>query len=185
MKKPNATQIVLIIAVAGVWSLLGYKVYNYYFGSEEEIPDALAEAYAPEAMTSSAQAPAEYSLHAESYRDPFLGKTARVPRSSYGSRERDQPSSEMQVGSRRQGTSLNSPSGVEQTAPAVVKWPEVAYKGLVENPNHPGSVVGMIRVNGLDNYFDIGYQWRGVRALAIFEDSVRVEYQGERRTITK
>ncbi len=149
----------MIIAVAGLWGYIIFKICSTYFSTQESPVQVLTtpgtESRAPLSDT--------FTL-VNNYTDPFLGVIA----------DNNAP--------KKQNTVVKTEKK-KQTPPAA-PWPSVAYGGMIRNQEN-NNQLALLTVNGQTDLVSPGKQYLEITVVRIFQDSVELGYGKERKYVRK
>lgn len=157
MKKNNKKWIyVLAPACLIVWGLISYRIYDTIHADE---PSESGSEIQPLISTTIEINSDTFSIKAN-YRDPFLDKAYVV-----------------------QTKKKITTKAQEKHPPKEVIWPMIEFNGTFKS-KEVSEVVAIIRINGREEFVRKGDEINGVELIAITEDKLVVEFQGEKRTIS-
>lgn len=158
--------IVLGLALAGVWGIIAYKLFWPSSAEEQSTvtPITMVQHAEQEALGTD-------SLSLD-YRDPFLGKTKRrrVKRRSTSS------SLTANTGRASNGSTASAPRRTTNTPnaePTSTTWPELQYQGLIQNSTSQKSI-GILSVGGTSHMCSSGDVIENITVQALTPDSVLV-----------
>ena len=169
--KWTAKNTVLVVLVIAVWSFIGYRAYDYFYGTDELDPEVISDAEASHDKISQTKR-LNYNLRSQDYRDPFLGRTFRT---NYRAVSNHVSVGQNENTSRRSGVRANAQDKEPKQA---IIWPKIVYKGIVQNPNK-GNQAALVSVDGYDLFYLKGETIKGLTVLDIYTDSIRLKHQGE------
>lgn len=158
--KNKKLTILLICAVAAVWGIIIFRIVfredssgSHVIPSKMKIVDEPLDQYFVKEDT------VELLL---SYRDPFLGHVAS------GTRERVEQ--------------VSQPVAIEvpYVEPVVINWPDIVYAGYINNGNKK---VCIVSVNGREQMIAEGETFENVKLVKNSNDSILVEWQGNRKYV--
>lgn len=164
--KDKKKVVFLLAAVAGIWGVIGWKVYEALLSD-----DNVAYNYAV-TKTKPVELPTYegYELLLD-YNDPFLGKTRAVRRGR-------STQSVSKTTKTRPSTKTNQPKQPEKE----INWSVVKYHGVVINPRTNQKTASFI-INGKDYILNQGEEAEGFKLEAIAGDSVKVSTQGNSKYV--
>ncbi|MFA6083768.1 hypothetical protein [Mucilaginibacter sp.] len=158
MKKKTLNYILIVVA-AGVWALIGHRIFAGLAPQEPTLPARQGPGQL--------KAPADdYALTRDTtrlklnYRDPFSSKKAP-------------------------DTSMTKPGRIALSAPrpqTAADWTAIHYSGYMRNPGSK-KLIALLRVNGRNLMLAEGEQAEKVKLIKNLRDSVKVSYQGSTRFI--
>ena len=159
--KKNKTNIVLILAVVGVWALL---VYRFFFsGMQQENSLVNPISTTPEKL-SVQNKPDRFTL-SKITRDPFLDKQQSKP--IYG-----------------ENKSSNLPKKKKEEPPVIKKEnTSVKYYGMIKN-NTVNKQMALISVDGKQKRMSLGEKFENIKLEKIFKDSCLI-YIGKEKLMVK
>lgn len=161
--KKNSIKYMLGTALFGVWGLFGFRVYEKMNKQDSYSPhQATADYSIPE--TSSR----DFKL-ALTYQDPFLGKSLRAVRSGNTA----QPVKASSSNKRRVVKKIKKEKRVI--------FPNIHYKGNIRTDD--GREVALMSVNGKFVQLGKSKSFNDLKLLNVAQDSIRVKYLGEEKTI--
>lgn len=171
--KDLSTKITLGIALIGIWGLFGFRIYQRYQPTNDNLDYS---ANLPTQTQSNAkQKEFKFGLELD-YRDPFLGE-------SLARKEQYQPS-KPQRRSIRTTPIKETPKKQEKPQKLKsVKFPEVEYKGNIRLKS--GRSVALVKVEGQMINWGLGEQLSEMNLLRIYEDSIQIKLQHEEKLILK
>ena len=171
MKNKKLTY-VLISGVIVIWGLIIYRIFSG-LEPEKELPTIN-----PETMVQNEPATKisdSFGITVD-YSDPFLDRKILSFRSSSST-----PVSRRSV--RTQPVRRPPAPPKTESQPERLKWPEVIYSGVIENDK--GTIVALMAINNQDFLMQAGHEKEGIKVEKIYEDSVKLTYNGEIKVISK
>ncbi len=66
----------------------------------------------------------------------------------------------------------------------VVKWPSIVYSGVIKSKKSL-QMLALVKINGESNFITRNTTLMGIELLDVFNDSIRVDYMGQQKTIKK
>jgi len=145
-------EIVLGLLVVVVWGGIGYKVISFL--GEDSPNEVLTQFFAYEKSGISVSKNM-FSIDAN-YADPFLKSMEVESLEPY-----TEPSPEFQP--------------AEYSSFSVIKWPEIGFSGIIQTSDKTKKF-GMVKVFGNDYFIKEQDTIMGIRVLAIYRDSIKLEY---------
>jgi hypothetical protein len=162
--------IVLILAVLGLWGTVAYKAVSQYFFSEEVKTAAIASDYNFKARKIERDTFALEKIN----RDPFLNKALLRAESNYTVVPRAAVS----------GTKRTMPVKVVDDKPKVAKyWPIVSYYGYIKSGDKNELV--MLKIGNKIHRLHKGQEVEGLMLNKVFKDSVEVRFNKENKIVRK
>lgn len=170
------TKYLLALMLMLVWGLVGYRVYDKYF-SRAKTPARIAQPIYEE--TNNPQTDSFDLLL--TYSDPFI----------YDDIQREEKSNNIYSGmnmSLRYPSVSVEPPRVEVrpmpiAPPPPIIFPDILYKGNINLKS--GRVVALVNVAGTITNWGLNETFKDMLLAGIYEDSIRVQYKNESRTILK
>lgn len=173
MKENKLIKYSLIIAVLGIWGLIGYRVYQS-MNPTMTLPTT-ANNYLPKAVKDQSLS---FSVMAN-YRDPFLSNTITAVAT-----QSSQP--------------FSPPRSVSVAPPPVIKqqptpkpkrakrvqFPLIIYKGYIQN-NQNQKKRALVKIDKRQKTMTIGDEMEGIRIMGIYTDSLKVVKEGKFKTIRR
>ena len=157
--------IILIIAVLGLWGAVAYRFINNYFADEH----ANSSQRSITASNTLMVRRDTFEMHALE-RDPFLN-TYRTS---------------APVRSQRRYTAQSTkakPNNSSMRAMTEAPWPEIQYFGYIKSGN--SNEVAVIKIDGKLQRLRKGEIKQGILVNSVFRDSVIVHFNKEKRTFIK
>lgn len=168
MKKNKMTSYLLVVAVAGIWGMIIYKVFAAVNGGEDEIPMISRTLSAKKPMVKVAVVDTgELDL---SYPDPFRQTTTSTGGSSDTLR---------MIKKERMGLPITNKT---PTSVPVINWPSIRYSGYIMNPK-TRSLLSLVTIGSESAMLSEGQSAGGVKLIKNMKDSVRVRFLGRTRSI--
>ncbi len=177
-KKWSPKNIVLLVLVLSVWTYMGMRAFDY-FGDEEQVEDSSST---QEILSSDQNAPRKkaYVLMEEAYRDPFLGRVSKTKQRKYTSHAVTHNTKNDQAN--RKHTNGNTKK--DQTEPQEIPWPQLVFKGTIENAKNKQAVAVLV-INGIEDFYSAGQSSQGVKVLSFSETAITVVFNGEEKVLGK
>lgn len=167
---------VLLPAVLAIWGLIFQRIWSAAVGEPEPGP---ASAVSLRVATGSI-APHEAPKLLLNYGDPFKGgRLTPVPHPVV-----EAPSGFGGAVSRPSAAPLHFPAAAPPVAIAPVVWPGLRYLGSINNAQQ-NSQIALLAVNDQEVMLKVGESQQGVVVAKIFRDSVRVSFQGKKKTVIR
>jgi hypothetical protein len=162
--KSKRTTYLLMAVVAGIWGLIGWKVWKGLQGDDDfSLPaERVVQSKKKNQLSDS------FELIAN-YRDPFLGKTSVSAPAVSTPAVRTTPTEK---------TTINKPE------PPVNTWPEIRYGGFVKKSGQENGA-GFLIINGSSEIVTRGQTIQNITIVQLWRDSVQVMRGKERRIIKK
>jgi hypothetical protein len=162
--KSKRTTYLLMAVVAGIWGLIGWKVWKGLQGDDDfALPaERIVQSKKNKQLTDS------FELIAN-YRDPFLGKTSVAAPVVSATAVRTTP--------------IEKPTNIIQEPPTNT-WPEIRYGGFVKKTGQENAA-GFLIINGSSEIVSRGQTIQNITIVQLWRDSVQVMRGKERRTIKK
>lgn len=160
MQQKKKTIYILMPIVILVWGFVFYQLYGYFFSTpsyantEEEIIINIDEIKKD-----------TFSIVAD-YRDPFLSQKR------------------IQTVNHRVVTKTNGSKAKKNSAPTVLKWPSIQYKGMIKN-NNSERRVAIVNVDGKERIVKEGTTLNELKVVKIEKETITVSFQNEQKTINK
>jgi hypothetical protein len=150
----------LLVLVLAIWGAVVYKLFFQNKGGD--VPSISKASFVAETVDLS-MLNDTFSIH-QNYRDPFLGKTT-----------------EKRISSSGQKAVSNL---VAKPAPTLIKWPAIAFHGLIRNQKS-NKQVALVQIDGHTYNMSPGETQARVELKRCFKDSVLVGFDGEKKTVKK
>lgn len=168
MMKSKKSTYLLIILVLGVWGAVAYKIFSHIRkGDDTEQVYNFNNSKVDEVFATDTQI--VLSLN---YPDPFLkgsrhnaGGDMRTVSTKVNIRERIDPL-------------------YGQNTQSQVVWPEIIYSGIVRNKK-TNEALGLVQITNSSQLMRPGQDFGGVRLLELYSDSIRLNFQNQKKTIRK
>ena len=162
--KSKRTTYLLMAVVAGIWGLIGWKVWKGLQGDDDfSLPaERVVQSKKKNQLSDS------FELIAN-YRDPFLGKTSVSAPAVSTPAVRTTPTEK---------TTITKPE------PATNTWPEIRYGGFVKKSGQENGA-GFLIINGSSEIVTRGQTIQNITIVQLWRDSVQVMRGKERRIIKK
>lgn len=150
----------LICAVAGVWGVVGYRVF--FSGGEDDYQ------FNPQPVVNKHEPYDQYVVQSDTfklalnYRDPFLGITVPEPKVI--------------------PVSADPGNFVPPPVKPMIDWAAIKYSGYITNPVTK-KVVSILVVNGQERMLGEGELFQGVRLIKNSKDSILISWQGKQKYI--
>lgn len=155
---------ILVLAVILVWGYVGYR----FFAGIEQQEDVYAENSIAEESLQPINIDTKGSLHLN-YPDPFL-KTDHKPIMT-----KSIPVQPKKVEKKKEVL----------PPPSTFNWPTIAYKGLIQNQNHPEKLLGLVIINGRERIIRKGEKLEELTVITIDKTKVELQFEKEKRTFSK
>lgn len=152
----------LAVAVLAIWGLLGYRIYQKMNPGNDFVAP-------PPPVLAVTEVEKDSFTLLVNYPDPFLGTRIPLPEAAPAPAN---PSNSTTVIPPK----ISSP-------PATAVFPQIVYKGLIALKN--GRKAALATVDGKTMNWGWGENYEEMTLLDIQEDSIRVRYQEEEKTILK
>lgn len=152
-----------MVLVVGIWGYVGLQFFNGPGEEEEEwMGDETTGVERPMINMGKKQ---ELQLN---YADPFLKEETRpvVP-----IRKNDAPKS--------------PPKKEEKVIPPAYTWPNIVYKGLIQNKTQPDKLIGVIVINGQERIVRKGEKINELSVASIEKNRVELAYEKEKKVFVK
>ncbi|MCK6640926.1 MAG: hypothetical protein L6Q81_12665 [Bacteroidia bacterium] len=159
--KGKTTLWILIPAVLGIWGAIGWQVYAAMKGDED---NAAPKVISTETGENKTIVPDTFSLLLD-YPDPFAAQNTKP---------------KVNVKSQAQITQPKTTAPV----PEQTQWPNIVYSGLVKQPSS-GKMLGFLSVNGVSYFVKEGDEVGGVRVDNIAANQITVQWNRERKLVSK
>lgn len=166
-----------------IWALAGYRLFGSFFGGDEGRIVQREESRVDTNSGLEEVVPDTYELRLD-YEDPFLGDAPSTERASPRSFSREGNNSGKNSGRRREKEKEKDKEEVTKDTVQKIDWPEVHYGGVIRNRSKQEKVALLV-VDKKERLMSEGDSLRGVELRGIWEDSVRIAFQGEGRTFSK
>ncbi|MGL5890719.1 MAG: hypothetical protein ACRC3B_12580 [Bacteroidia bacterium] len=162
--KSKRTTYLLMAVVAGIWGLIGWKVWKGLQGDDDlALPaERVVQSGKKNQLSDS------FELIAN-YRDPFLGRTMQ------------QTSTVAATTVRTTGTAKTT---ITKPEPPVNTWPEIRYGGFIKKSGQENAA-GFLIINGSSEIVTRGQKIQDITIVQLWRDSVAVMRGKERRIIKK
>ena len=167
MKSKNLRLILIVLTII-IWGIIIFRIISYVqkpkmkIGSDQQISFEKSKFENKDTFQIVAN-----------YKDPFLSKAKNI--SSYQNTSSD-------------NSNPNKPSATETTYLKEIKkevsWPGISYNGVIFNPKSQKQT-GILSINNKNILVMKGNTYENIFIEMIFQDSIRVIYQKEIKTITK
>jgi len=161
--------IVLILAVLGLWGTVGYKAVSQYFFSEEIKTAAVASDYNFKARKIERDTFALEKIN----RDPFLNKALLRAESNHAVVPRAAVS----------GTRRVVPAKAIEKPKEAKYWPIVSYYGYIKSGSKNELV--MLKIGNKMHRLHKGQEVEGLMLNKVFKDSVEVRFNKENKIVRK
>lgn len=160
MKNKKLTSGLLVVVVL-VWGVIFYKIFNGLRSSGKVVYSKSMDNNRKdtEMITNDT-----FNI-INNYRDPFLGSMAvdHV---------------------KKQGQPLKDKQTIQPVKPMqVVKWPNVVFGGIIRKKE--ASPVAIVKIDGHSDFMTEGSTSSGVQLQELYNDSIRVVFDGEKKVIKK
>ncbi len=161
--KSKRTTYLLMAVVAGIWGLIGWKVWKGLQGDDNSAMPAerVVQSKKKNQLLDSFQLIANY-------RDPFLGKAIQQTPT---------------VTAAVRTTQTEKPT-ITKPEPPVNTWPEIRYGGFVKKSGQDNGA-GFLIVNGSSEIVTRGQTIQNITIVQLWPDSVQVMRGKERKIIRK
>lgn len=162
--KSKRTTYLLLAVVAGIWGLIGWKVWKGLQGDDAvlAVPDKAVRPKTSLPLSDS------FVLIAN-YRDPFLGRAAAPVRN---------------ISTTPNTTNRTQTPVVAPPPPVAMPWPEIRYGGFVKKAGQDAAA-GFLVISGGSEIVRQGQQVAGLTVGRVWRDSVEVFRGKEKRIIKK
>lgn len=157
MKKKKTLYMMLPLVIL-VWGFVCYQLFSSFFTTPNYAKSEVKQ------LIEIAEIEKEAFVIVANYRDPFLGKQAK--------------SKVINTSVVAAKTSKSSPVKMTKI------WPSIRYKGMIKN-NNSDRRVGIFEVNGKEYLIKEKESVSDIKFLSITKHEVTVEFQKEKKTITK
>jgi len=159
---------ILVPLVIIIWGGIFYRVFMYL----NKTPDINPQTVSRSIENVSKEEIDTFSIIAD-YRDPFLDRKIK-----------HEPSPVIQKTMSEEKHTKNNVIQKKNRTEKRIKWPEIRYGGLVQNPKS-GNKVGLVKINGKDHLVKAGEIINDITVNSVFDDSVVVVLMDECRTFGK
>ena len=168
--KSSHTKYLLGIALLAVWGLVGFQLYSK-MGNKNQ-------AYIPFTEKPIEQLPQQRDTFAllANYRDPFLGKKLKRTKTNVS------PSKVRSTKAKANPAKAVKPKPKPKPKKSIV-FPKMIYKGHISLKQ--GREVALVNVDGKSLNLAWGERYGELTVTKIYEDSLKVSYQGEEQLILK
>lgn len=161
--KSKRTTYLLMAVVAGIWGLIGWKVWKGLQGDDNS---AMPAEHIVQSKKKN-QVSDSFELIAN-YRDPFLGRAIQqIPTVTAAVR-----------------TTQTEKPIITKLEPPVNTWPEIRYGGFVKKSGQENGA-GFLIVNGSSEIVTRGQTIQNITIVQLWRDSVQVMRGKERKIIIK
>lgn len=160
MQQKKKTIYILMPIVILVWGFVFYQLYGYFFSTpsyantEEKIVINIDEIKKD-----------TFSIVAN-YRDPFLSQK------------------KTQMENHQVAVKTNGSTTKKNSAPTLLKWPSIQYKGMIKN-NNSERRVAIVTVDGKEHIVKEGITLNELKVVKIEKETITVSFQNEQKTINK
>lgn len=160
MQQKKKTIYILMPIVILVWGFVFYQLYGYFFSTP-------SYAYTEEKTIINIDEIKKdtFSIVAN-YRDPFLSQK------------------KIQTVSHPVVSKTNRSTTKKNSAPTVLKWPLIQYKGMIKN-NNSEKRVAIINIDGKERIVKEGTTLNELKVVKIEKETITVSFQDEQKTINK
>lgn len=156
----------MLVLTAGVWGYVGLQFFSGQGGDEEEVlPEETAQEQRPVLHFKQEELLLNYS-------DPFLKEEAR-PAIIPVKNSQAAPVKPMPV------------KKEEKIIPPAYTWPNIVYKGLIQNKNQPEKLIGVIVINGQERIVRKGEKINELSVASIERNKVELAYEKEKKVFVK
>lgn len=129
--KFSAKNIVLISLVVTVWGYFGWKLFEYY--SDDEVSSNVHLSYNDDIDLKEIKPRMNYDLRVVE-RDPFLNEHGRNQYIKRRSSNKSKSTNQVTTTKNNKNNKNNSAIKTDITMSEEINWPEITFKGIVENP---------------------------------------------------
>lgn len=172
MKNKKVIYLLLLLTLA-IWGGIFYRIYQSLGGGEEEYTVISPMEFA---MDSNFQIQSDTFALSLDYSDPFLHGIRKIEATKPIV---PKPKARPQT---RQIIRQAPPKPVTpKKKPKVMRWPKIAYKGMVSNEKS-GKKLVLVDIDKTDHILAVGDTISKVKVLQIWRDSLQLQLQGERKT---
>lgn len=166
MKQKKTITVVLLIAVICIWGYVIMQFINGVHSSETETEEGIAIAQSSNLIK------IDHNLTLRlNYPDPFLKSFNTM-------------TSLTTITKPKKSTNTIKIQPINQTSTNVI-WPEVSFKGLIKNQNHPEKTLGLIVINKSEHIVRKNDRINELIILNINKNSIDIQLEKETRTFKK
>lgn len=171
--KSKRLQYILFPIVGFIWAYTFYKYFIYTPEQESAAPISLPAA--PVEFASSTAEVDSFVLLQE-YRDPFLGKVRRAQITPDRMPETQPKAPNPNPAPRKPAKPKEEPKPTD--------WSFLKFSGIVQQSG-TDKKIGLLQVNGKMHRVEPGKMYGNVTVLALYADSVRVQFKEEEQTVVR
>ena len=160
MKQNKKTLIILVPAVLFIWGLIAFRIFKAIEQPDLSMPQARVTP-----VVEIQEDTTKYTLSLN-YQSPFRES---VSQSKYNKkREPKNPKQETKV--------------KHTVTKAPIRWPRLNYQGLI---SREGSALCLVEIDAQLFFMAKGEEQKGVKLLAVTNDSIGLQFENERKYIRK
>lgn len=160
MQQKKKTIYILLPIVILVWGFVFYQLYGYFFSTP-----SYANTEEKTIINIDEIKKDTFSIVAN-YRDPFLSQK------------------KAQIANHQVAVKINGSTTKKNSAPTVLKWPSIQYKGMIKN-NNSERRVAIVNIDGKERIVKEGTTLIELKVVKIEKETITVSFQDEQKTINK